>query len=279
MGTVMFVNGTDLFVDTVGAATDPAILLIGGAGSSLDWWEDGFCEGLAAGGRFVIRYDHRDTGQSIAYPAGAPGYTGTDLAADAVGVLDALGVRRAHLVGLSMGGGIAQSIAVRHPDRVESLVLMSTSPLSAGDPLPPVTAELLEHFQAPPPPPDWSDRDAVVAHLVEDQRHYAAPKYFDEARTRRLAERVVDRTRDVAASLSNHGLMEQGDPVEGPVRARTLVVHGTADPLFPFGHAEALVRAIPGADLLPLPDAGHQYPPEPLWPAVIPAILRHTSAG
>jgi pimeloyl-ACP methyl ester carboxylesterase len=91
---IIGVNGVDLCVDTAGDAADPAILLIGGMGGSMDWWEEEFCQRLAAGGRFVIRYDHRDTGRSVSYPAGAPGYTGADLAADAVGVLAAIAAIR-----------------------------------------------------------------------------------------------------------------------------------------------------------------------------------------
>src|SRR3954447_8192186 len=124
---IVDVNGVGLCVDTAGRAADPAILLIGGMGAAMDWLEPEFCQRLAAGGRFVIRYDHRDTGQSVSYPAGAPGYTGADLAADAVGVRDALGVRRAHVVGISMGAALAQRIAAESPDRVGSLVLMSTT--------------------------------------------------------------------------------------------------------------------------------------------------------
>jgi pimeloyl-ACP methyl ester carboxylesterase len=100
--TIVHANGVPLCVETFGAAGDEPILLIMGAAASMDWWEDGFCERLAAGGRFVIRYDHRDTGRSITYEPGAPGYTGSDLVEDAVGVLDALGLPRAHVVGMSM---------------------------------------------------------------------------------------------------------------------------------------------------------------------------------
>ena len=131
---IIDVNGVDLCVDTTGDAADPAILLIGGMGASMDWWEEEFCQRLAAGGRFVIRYDHRDTGRSVSYPAGAPGYTGADLAADVIGVLDALGRRSAHLAGISMGGALAQQVALAHPDRVDSLVLFSTSPAVPGGP-------------------------------------------------------------------------------------------------------------------------------------------------
>lgn len=285
-GSIMDVNGVDLCVDTIGDERDPAILLMSGAGASMDWWEDELCQRLAAGGRFAIRYDNRDTGQSVTYPAGAPGYTGADLAADAVGVLDALGLRSAHLVGISMGGGLAQRIAVDHPDRVDSMVLISTTLALAGGPgiseLPPMSEELRAYFAAPPPEPDWSDRTSVVEYLVDFDRRLSTPEYFDEPHTRRLVERVVDRSRDMAASMTNHGRIEEGEPPRGgvtKVNAPTLVIHGTADPLFPYGHAEALVREIPDAELLPLPGMGHQMPPRPFWPTVVPAILRHTSGG
>src|SRR4051812_9403093 len=102
----MHINGVDLCVETLGAETDPPILLIMGSGGSLDFWEDDFCGRLVAGGRFVIRYDHRDTGQSIAYEPGHPGYASADLVADAVGIVAALGLREAHFVGMSMGGAL-----------------------------------------------------------------------------------------------------------------------------------------------------------------------------
>src|SRR3954469_13676337 len=112
------VGDVELCVETFGDAADPAILLIAGASAPLDWWDPRFCARLAGGGRFVIRYDHRDTGRSVTYPPGRPGYTGADLVEDATRVLDALGVERAHLVGMSMGGAIAQMIALEYPERV-----------------------------------------------------------------------------------------------------------------------------------------------------------------
>src|SRR5918997_1219886 len=127
-------NGVTLAADSFGDPADPAILLIMGGGASMDWWEDEFCERLAAGPRFVIRYDHRDTGESASYEPGSPGYTGRDLVTDAVELLDAFGLASAHVVGLSMGGGIAQAMALDHPGRVASLTLMSTS--AGGDDLP-----------------------------------------------------------------------------------------------------------------------------------------------
>jgi pimeloyl-ACP methyl ester carboxylesterase len=130
--TIVHVNGVDLGVATFGDPGDPAILLIGGAGSSMDWWEDEFCSRLAAGLRFVIRYDSRDTGRSVSYQPEAPPYTVEDLAGDAVGLLDAFALPRAHLVGISMGGALVQRLAVEHPDRVASLIL-----IDSGDPVSP----------------------------------------------------------------------------------------------------------------------------------------------
>lgn len=277
---MMEVNGVALCVETFGDESDPALLLIMGGGASRLWWEDELCERLASGGRFVIRYDHRDTGRSVTYPPGAPEYTGDDLVADAPGVLDALAVSRAHIVGMSMGGGIAQVLALDYAERVSSLTLISTGPGSGPD-LPGMADELRAYFAAPPPQPDWSDRDAVIAYVVEDQRvHTARSQPFDEAAWRELAGRVVDGSNDPAAGM-NHFLLEGGEsPRErlGEIRVPTLVLHGDEDPLFQLGHAHALVREIPGARLVTLEHTGHELPRR-TWDVVVPAILEHTSTG
>jgi pimeloyl-ACP methyl ester carboxylesterase len=281
-------NGVKLCVDTTGDAADPAILLIGGMGASMDWWEEEFCQRLAdgqgQGGRFVIRYDHRDTGRSVSYPAGAPGYTGADLAADVVGVLDALGRRRAHLAGISMGGALAQQVALAHPDRVDSLVLISTSPaVPCGAELPPMSEDLRAYFAAEVPRPDWAERAAVIDYIADYERRLEGAEYFDEAHVRALVARIVDRTTDVAASMTNHALAEEGELARGrrldEIAAPTLVIHGTADPLFPYGHGEALARGIPDAELLPLAGVGHQVPPRAWWASVIAATLRGRAEG
>ncbi|WP_431877496.1 alpha/beta fold hydrolase [Amycolatopsis sacchari] len=262
----------DLRSDAFGEPRDPAILLIGGGGATMDWWDPAFCRRLAEGARFVLRYDHRDTGESVHYPPGEPGYGFDDLVTDALRVLGEYGIERAHVVGVSMGGTIAQHLAVRHPARVESLTLISTSPGWAG--LPPMSPRLEEYFAVQPMP-------STAEHLVEFERQLAAPAYFDEARTRAVAERVIARSGGLACA-SNHALIEPPEPVRhrlGEIAVPTLVVHGTADPLFPFEHAEALAREIPGAELLPLDGVGHQMPPPSSWDTVVPALLRHTSGG
>jgi pimeloyl-ACP methyl ester carboxylesterase len=276
-------NGVDLCVETFGDPVAPAILLISGAAASMDWWDAEFCRRLAAGGRFVIRYDHRDTGRSVSYPPGAPGYTGADLVGDAVGLIDALAGGRAHVVGLSMGGGIAQHLAVHHGDRVVTLTLMSTSPGGPGGPdndLPPMADRVRAAFAEPAPEPDWTDRDAVVEYLVEGKRRFAGPDSFDQAAVREVARRVVERTVNLESSTKNHWLVEGGEdtrPRLGEVRAPTLVIHGTEDPLFPPGHAVALAREIATTELLLLDGIGHQAPPRSTWHLVVPAILRHTT--
>src|SRR5438093_1500516 len=126
-------NGVELCTEPFGDVADPPILLIMGVGGSMLWWEEGFCRMLADFGRLVIRYDHRDTGRSVTYEHGRPGYTAADLDADAVGVLDAYDLGAAHLVGVSAGGGIAQAVALDLPDRARSLTLISTT---AAAPIP-----------------------------------------------------------------------------------------------------------------------------------------------
>jgi pimeloyl-ACP methyl ester carboxylesterase len=280
---IVRVNGVDLCVGTFGDLAAPPILLVGGAAASMDWWDDELCQRLADGGRFVIRYDNRDTGRSVSYPRGAPAYTGADLAADAIGILDVLGLARAHLVGISMGGALAQRIAMDQPDRVASLTLISTSPIGPRDPgkpdLPPSAQRLKAHFAEPAAEPDWSDRAAAIESIVDGERPYAGSLPLDEARLRRIAGRVYDRTTDLAASRTNHWILEDGEPLRGrlsELALSTLVLHGTEDPLFPYGHGLALEDEIPGARLVPLPRVGHQMPPPEVWDIVVPAILRHT---
>jgi pimeloyl-ACP methyl ester carboxylesterase len=277
-------NGVDICVETLGDPADPPILLIMGGASSMDWWEDGFCERLMAGCRFVIRYDHRDTGQSISYGPGAAPYSLRDLADDAVGLLDALGLESAHLVGMSVGGWIGQLVALENPDRVASLTLISTTPTAGpSDPdLPEMSEELQAFFAEEASEPDWSDREAIIDYIVGGERPFAGSRPFDEAAIREIAARVFDRTTNFASSITNHAGIDAGERWRerlGEVSAPTLVIHGTEDPMFPYGNAIALAKEIPDASLLPLERVGHETPPRALWDVVVPAILRHTSVG
>lgn len=264
------VGPVELCTDSTGDPADPAVLLIAGNGSSMDWWEDDFCARLAAAGRFVVRYDHRDTGGSTHYPAGSPGYRGEDLAADVPGVLDAYGIGSACL---SMGGALAQVVALERPERVAALALVATTAPGRAGGLPAPAPHLGEWF-AGTAEPDWSDRAAVVEYVVSYDRALSARSVpYDEAHTRELTTRALARTADPQAALTNHSLLGGRDgwwDQLGELRMPTLVVHGEEDPMFP-GHGAELAAAIPGARLLSLPAVGHELPRR-AWPAVIPAI-------
>ncbi|WP_439657074.1 alpha/beta fold hydrolase [Lentzea sp. HUAS TT2] len=266
----MRANGVELCVETFGDPADPAVLLIHGACASMLWWESELCSAIAARGRFVIRYDNRDTGLSVSYPPGEPGYSLSDLVLDAVGILDALGVERAHVVGRSMSGAIALGLGVDHADRVASLTFLATT---TGDPsLPPMTDAFLEASSAP--------SSSAVENIVSVLRAYAGPSpYFDEEAVRLLAVQDVARTVNVESAMTNHFQIEFDGPRGGgfgDVVAPTLVVHGSLDPVYPLAHGEALRDAVPGASLLVLDSVGHDLP-RPVWPVFVDALVAHTS--
>jgi pimeloyl-ACP methyl ester carboxylesterase len=269
-------DGTELAFDRRGPDGAPALLLIAGGGQSMDWWTPEFCDLVGAGELQVVRYDHRDTGQSSTSPPGQPSYTGDDLADDPVRLLDALGIEKAHLVGMSMGGGIAQTIAVRAPERVRSLTLVESSP-TGGDHgrLPPPSAAVAATWEEPPPEIDWTDENAVIDYRVDAERPYAGSLEFDEARVRALATLEVRRTRDMASSMANHFIAEARTPVDpAAIRVPTLVLHSADDPMFPLAHGEALARAIAGARLVRMDGPGHEIPPPAVWDVVVPELHR-----
>jgi pimeloyl-ACP methyl ester carboxylesterase len=274
---VVQANGVNVCVQTFGDRADPPILLIHGATTSMLGWEDEFCERLAAGSRFIIRYDHRDTGRSVSYEPGAAPYTLRDLVADAVGLLYAFDLENAHLVARSMGGQLAMLAALDYPDRIASLTLIGTSP--GGSDLPPMSEAFLA-YTGGTENPDWSDREAVIDHILGMLRMFSGGSgHFNEATMRDLVGHDVDRTANVASNQINHFAMDVGEPFRGrigEIGAPTLVVHGEEDPVFPLGHALALEREIPGAELLVLERTGHELP-RAAWDVVVPAILRHTS--
>jgi pimeloyl-ACP methyl ester carboxylesterase len=267
------ISDVELCVETFGKPANPAVLLVDGAAASMLWWEAELCEQIAGGDRFVIRYDNRDTGRSTSYPPGQPGYTYTDLAGDALCILDALNVERAHVVCRSMAGGIGLIFGVEYPGRVASLTFVSTS--TGEDGLPPSSVEFT------PADPDLADSAAVVDFVVASTKAYSGGSpYFDEAAMRALVEQDVARSRNIASTLTNHYAMTFDGPSHsyGDIKAPTLVVHGDHDPAFPLPHGHALRDAISGATLLILEGAGHDLP-RPLWDVFVPALLQHTGGG
>jgi pimeloyl-ACP methyl ester carboxylesterase len=272
-------DGVRLCTESFGDPGDPPVVLVMGMSASMLWWDEGFCRMLAAGGRFVVRYDHRDTGRSQTDEPGRPTYTGMDLVGDIARVLDGRGIGAAHVVGTSMGGALAQVLALDHPDRVASLVLMDTSPAGPGDGLAPPAddyARFLSDVEV-----DWADQGSVIAFTVANARALIGERRpFGGATVRALVERDAARS-DRPESAHNHALVEGGDPWRhrlGEIAAPTLVIHGTDDPLFPIEHGRALAAEIPGARLLALEGAGHLLAPAD-HETVARAILDHTAAA
>ncbi|MEV5827671.1 alpha/beta fold hydrolase [Spirillospora sp. NPDC052242] len=287
----------NLWSEEFGAATDAPILLIMGSMSQGVLWPDEFVGRLTAGGRRVIRYDHRDTGMSDTVDFAANPYTWDDIKNDVLRVLDAHGLASAHLVGHSAGGLLAQLIAVERPERVRSLTVIASSPLGGGEgevllraltgqpqppgSLPEPTPEFVAHFRALMTAPPPSGRRARIDAMIAEQRVlHGTGLPFDEDAARRLQERVHDRARDLSAA-ANHRLAAAADPGFEPadalhrVKAPTLVIEGTHEPVKP-GHGAVIAERIPGARLLTPSGLGHTLPPE-THEELAAAILAHTA--
>lgn len=270
-------DGVELATETFGDPDNPSLLLIMGAMASMLWWPDELCRRLAAAGSRVIRYDNRDTGRSTCSAPGRPDYVFDDMVDDVFRVLDGYGVETAHLVGMSMGGAIAQRAALEKPQRVSTLTLISTSPIEAGRlELPGVTDAYAEHRRKARAP-DLSDRAGAIAAAVAEMRALAGTAQpFDEAAARATAASEFDRARN-HASASNHYALSDGKPLRhrlDELAAPVLVIHGDADPLFPIAHAEAFLEILPGAGLVRLAGGGHELAAVH-WPIIVGAIAEH----
>ena len=265
--------------EAFGDPTDAPILMIMGATASMLWWPDEMCRALAAAGHFVIRYDNRDTGQSTTYEPGAAEYTIDDMAEDAVAILDAYGIERTNLVGMSLGAMIGQLVALKYPSRVLSLTAITSSRFDEDDPdLPEMDPALLAHF-GKIADLDWQDRQAVVDFHVESFRISAGPRAaFDRDAARSLAEREFDRARNPRSAL-NHSMLTGGDAWRGQlgrISVPVLVIHGRHDPILSFQHGERLAAAVPNARLVALEDAGHELNRRD-WPQIIASITDLTA--
>lgn len=275
-------NGIELAYETFGDPGDRPLLLVMGLGTQMLAWHDEFCSTLAGRGCFVIRFDNRDIGLSthltdapvpnlmaaFAGDTSSASYRLEDMADDTVGLLDALRLPSAHVVGVSMGGMIAQTVAIRHPDRLRSLTsIMSTPAPSIGG----ATAEALAVLMAPPA----TNREEAVARALSAYTVIGSPDFpLDEQWLSGVAARSYDRGYDalgVARQLL--AIHASGDRTEalGTVTAPTLVIHGDRDPLVQPAGGRATAAAVPGAELLMLPGMGHNLPRE-LWPTFIDAI-------
>jgi pimeloyl-ACP methyl ester carboxylesterase len=284
-------NGIDLYYETHGDPSDPALLLVNGYSSQIIQWGDGFREALADRGRYVVSFDNRDVGLSThldgvhvdlegIMAAGTGGgampdvpYELSTFADDAVGLLDHLGVQAAHIAGSSMGGMIVQQTAIDHPGRVLSMtsIMSTTSEPDYFESSPEAAAALAGALP--------SDRDAYIKASVERSAIFSSRRYYDRVEAAARAGAAFDRAfypegmvRQMAAvRASGHradGLRNLAIP--------TLVIHGRDDQLIMPSGGERTAAIVPGANLLLLHDMGHDLP-RPLWPLVVDAIVSHTA--
>jgi pimeloyl-ACP methyl ester carboxylesterase len=259
----------ELYYDTFGDPADATLLLVNGLGSQCINYQDEWCEMFAARGLHVVRFDNRDVGLSTSFPSAS--YRLADMARDGLAVLDACGVERAHVMGLSMGGMIVQTMAIEHPDRLLSMtsVMSSTGEPEYGQPKPEAWALLT----APPP----TDRESAVQRWVDGMRVWGSPAFADEDRWRADAERAFDR------SFNPEGTTRQFEAVRasGPradrlpsVQVPTLVMHGDCDTLIDPSGGRRTAELIPGARFELIEGMGHDYPPE-LWQRWVDLVVGH----
>ena len=280
----------ELEYDHFGNPTDPALLLIMGFTAQMVAWEEEFCQQIADRGHFVIRFDNRDCGLSTKLHGVDSNsdavimaammetemppvpYTLSDMAADAMQVLDHLNIERAHIMGASMGGMIAQTVAIEHPHRVKTLISVMSQPgeLTVGQP----TQEAMELIVTPAP----SDRDEYIAFAPKWQL-WQSKKYRSDEVSRRNAIRDFDRSnypeggpRQMAAIYASGSRAEGLQKLQIP----TLVIHGTEDQLITPSGGERTAELIPNSTLLMVEDMGHDLP-QPLWPLYVDAISKHTA--
>lgn len=286
------VNGIQIEYETFGEPASPPLLLIAGISLQLIFWDEELCEQLAQRGHYVIRYDNRDVGLSSKIEeAGVPDvmraiealmqgeaikppYTIEDMAEDAVGLLDALGIEKAHLCGMSMGGMIAQALAIRHPRRVLSLISIYST---TGNPqLPQPKPEAMQVLLTPPP----EEREANIEHTLKLFRTIAGPGFpFDEKWHRKMAAQAYDRAfypQGVARQFIAILAQRNRKAALASISVPTLVIHGTDDPLMPVECGKDTAEAVPGAELKIIDGMGHDVPHGGAWPQIINAIVAHT---
>jgi pimeloyl-ACP methyl ester carboxylesterase len=276
-------NGIEIAYQTFGERSDPTMLLVMGLGAQLIHWPEEFCELLASQGFHVVRFDNRDVGLSskiedapvpdlmalAAGDAGSARYTLDDMADDAIGLLDHLEIDKAHVTGASMGGMIAQTLAIRHPQRVLSVcsIMSTTGDRNVGQARP----EALALLMAPVP----EDRDGYIEFHVNAFKTIGSPGFpFDEEFLRWRGGATFDRSVYRAGfSRQLAAIIASGDRTQalGQIKAPALVIHGADDPLITLSGGEATARATPGADLVVIPGMGHDLP-RGAWPQIVAAI-------
>ncbi len=255
---IAFNGSCEIYYESFGDRDDPTLLLVNGLGSQCINYHEDWCAMFVARGLCVVRFDNRDVGLSSKVDTA---YTISDMAADAVAVLDAIGVERAHVMGLSMGGMIAQALAIEHPER---LLSMTSAMSRTGEPdYGESTPEALALLTGPP----GVDRESHIAGSIAGLHVWGSPEYADETRWRRTAERAFDRCFHPAGTARQYRAVVDSPPRGERLRNVTtpsLVLHGDCDTLIDISGGRRTAELIPGARFEIIEGLGHDYPPQ-LW--------------
>ncbi len=269
-------NDITLFTESFGNQENPAILLLAGATVSMLFWDEAFCRQLAAQGFLVIRYDNRDVGQSTHYAPGSTPYDIVDLVDDAVAIVEDYQIQKAHWVGMSLGGLIAQIAALKYPDRVATLTLMSTGPWGDSDPnIPDMDTRILD-FHAKSSSVDWSKEDSVVEYMLEGAVLMSGKKPYNTQRGEKLIRREFQRAHHYL-SMFNHAALQGGESFYNrldEINQPTLLIHGTDDLIWHFRHTHVMLEKIRNAKLMVLEGTGHELH-EDDWDKIIQGIANH----
>lgn len=292
---IIATNGIEICTDAFGDVADPALILLNGQGGQLIMWDEIFCQKLAGQGLYVVRFDHRDVGLSTHLdnaplpdmtehvrawliggtyePLQGAAYTLFDMVDDTVGLMDGLGISQAHLMGISMGGMISKLFALKHPERMHSLILYASSPGKPGlaAPTPEAAAALMK--------PSVDSLEERIEQGVASAHAMGGPKHtLDEARSRRRIQEAYERNYDSAGAQRQLAAVfatpSQYDELK-TITVPTLVIHGDQDPLLPLSYGEELAKQIPGAKLHVLKNIGHSLPPD-VFDEVVEAVVEHT---
>jgi pimeloyl-ACP methyl ester carboxylesterase len=269
-------EGVDICTEHFGDPANAPILLIMGATASMVWWDAEFCERLADQGFYVIRYDNRDVGKSTTYPSGESHYSTLDLAEDVLAVMNGHDLPSAHLVGMSLGGMLAQLVAIQHPERVNTITLIASGIWDDKSELPGIDPAVLA-YHASAGNLDWENEEKVIDYMVGGWRILNGSRHqFDEKRTIQLAWAELKRANNLL-SMFNHSYLKGGEELYGrssEIKAPALIIHGTEDKVLPFQHALELQKTIPNATLLEIKGAGHEIHPLD-WDLIIGTIAKH----
>lgn len=269
MNKVVTFKQVSLYTESFGNPDMPAILLIMGATSSMIWWETPFCKLLAGQGFFVIRYDNRDTGKSTCYPPGKPEYTFEDLADDAIHVLDSYNIEKAVIMGMSMGGMLTQMMALRHPERVRGIVLLSSMYFAAGAENLQYSSEEVNEFFATFGQKTPENDDELVEYAISQWRitsKSSRPKDWDHIRD--MVTLDIKRAANYLSRVNHSYAQVTGDELGRIAKIQTpaLIIHGTEDVVIPYIHGVMLAKTIPDSVLYTMEGAGHELHPKDYVP-------------